>query len=174
MKPASTEHWNFSSNYKLDLKHLGYFEYNNSMQICTRCKEKKPLFEFNFKFKDRGIRQYHCKNCSRLYVRNHYENNRDYYLIKAKKRNTRVRKLMKNYIWEYLSQHNCVDCGENDPIVLEFDHIKEKSFTISSIGRDRTLEEVQREIEKCAVRCANCHRRKTAKQFGWHKSFMPL
>ncbi len=73
---------------------------------------------------------------------------------------------MKTYIWRYLSDHKCIDCGEKDPIVLEFDHIRDKTFTISSIGRDRTLGEVKKEIEKCEVRCANCHRRKTARQFG--------
>jgi hypothetical protein len=28
---------------------------------------------------------------------------------------------------------------------------------------------VSAEIDKCEVRCANCHRRKTVKQFKWFK-----
>lgn len=107
-------------------------------------------------------------------MQSHYKNNKEYYLLKARKRNLKIRKIIRNYIFEYFNTHKCVDCSEEDPIVLEFDHIKDKKFTISSVGRDRTLVEVQKEIEKCEVRCANCHRRKTAKQFGWHKEFMPL
>jgi hypothetical protein len=31
------------------------------------------------------------------------------------------------------------------------------------------IEQLAYEISKCDVRCANCHRRKTAKEGGWFK-----
>lgn len=69
-----------------------------------------------------------------------------------------------------LLAHPCVDCGETDPVVLEFDHRSDKSDNIGSMLRHGTsTETMEREIAKCDVRCANCHRRKTAKQFGWWK-----
>ncbi|MBI2012166.1 HNH endonuclease [Candidatus Daviesbacteria bacterium] len=144
------------------------------MRKCTRCQKEKSLEEFNYKVKSKDLRQYHCKDCSRLYVRSHYERNREYYLVKAHRRNQKIRREIRNYVWRYLTNHPCIDCGETDPIVLEFDHIKDKSFTISSVGRDKRLAEVQNEIEKCEVRCANCHRRKTALQFSWNKNYLPL
>lgn len=144
------------------------------MKKCSRCKKEKVLDEFNFKDKIKGIRQYQCRDCSRFYVRSHYNRNKEYYLLKARKRNERIRKQIKAYIWAYLKSHPCVDCREGDIVVLEFDHIRDKAFTISSVGRDKRLLEVQKEIEKCEVRCANCHRRKTAQRFGWHKKIMPL
>jgi hypothetical protein len=144
------------------------------MRICSHCKQEKSLSEFNFKNRKLGLKQYHCKNCSRKYVQFHYYKNKDYYLLKARKRNTQNRKAIKQYIWDYLSKHSCVDCGEKDVIVLEFDHVKDKSFTISTIGRDHRLDDIKKEITKCEVRCANCHRKKTAKERGWDKSILPL
>ena len=141
---------------------------------CNHCKIEKPLSEFNIKNKEKGTLQYQCKDCSRLYVKSHYERNREYYLLKAKRRNKRIRDEARTYIREYLMDQPCRDCGEKDPIVLEFDHIRDKLFAVSSIGRNRSMLQIKREIEKCEVRCANCHRRKTAKQFSWHKKFMPL
>jgi len=78
----------------------------------------------------------------------------------------------KTYVLGYLTQHPCVDCGEKDPIVLEFDHRdpKEKCDNIAHLISTRsTIKIIEKEITKCDVRCANCHRRKTAKQFGYQK-----
>ncbi len=72
----------------------------------------------------------------------------------------------RNVLWvkEYLAVHPCVDCGENDPVVLEFDHVTgEKLSEVSSLAQTASsLDRIKREIAKCEVRCANCHRRKTA------------
>ena len=144
------------------------------MKKCSCCKQEKVLNDFNFKDRVKGLRHYQCRDCSRLYVRSHYEKNRQYYLQKAFKRNQKIRDEIRNYVWEYLNTHACVDCGEKDPIVLEFDHLSDKIAAVSEMHRNYTLEKVKNEIEKCQIRCANCHRRKTARERGWNKKFLPL
>jgi hypothetical protein len=76
----------------------------------------------------------------------------------------------KAFVKEYLLCHPCVDCGEADIIVLEFDH-RNREDKKYCIGRTTnfSLNTLKREIEKCDVRCANCHRRKTFKDLGWSK-----
>lgn len=66
-------------------------------------------------------------------------------------------------LWEYLGDHPCVDCGEEDPIVLEFDHVAgTKEFPVSEgVSRMYSIKKIKAEIDKCEVRCANCHRRVT-------------
>lgn len=74
-------------------------------------------------------------------------------------------------VWDYLKLHPCIDCGEGDPTVLEFDHRDpaEKSRTVCDMARARfSWDKIEAEIAKCDVRCANCHRRRTAKQFGYN------
>jgi hypothetical protein len=145
------------------------------MKICIRCKKEKSLKEFNFKNKALGITQKSCKKCTRLEVRNHYYNNKQYYLDKARKRNSKNRDIVKKYIWEFLLIHPCIDCGEKNPVVLDFDHQGNKISNISDIIKNRnSLKMTQREIRKCVVRCANCHRKKTARDFGWNKHKLSL
>ncbi len=139
------------------------------MKICTKCRKNKPISEFNFKIKSKDIRSSHCRVCSQKYVREHYKNNRSYYLEKAKKRNRIVWLKVRKTLWEYLLIHPCVDCGQKDPIVLEFDHLRDKRKNISSLTNEASLEKTFEEINKCEVRCANCHRRKTALEQGWYK-----
>jgi hypothetical protein len=75
------------------------------------------------------------------------------------------------YVLSYLKAHGCVDCPEKDPIVLDFDHVS--GTKIESISRmtyqGTSLDTIKLEMEKCEVRCANCHRRKTAIQLGRYK-----
>ena len=141
------------------------------IKICSKCELSKPIKEFNFKNKSKGIYQCQCKSCTRINIRNHYINNKQYYLDKTRKRNSGLRRVINEYILSYFKNHSCIDCGESNPIVLEFDHRdgNQKEESISGFSRVRKLEKVVSEIEKCDVRCANCHRKKTAKQFGWFK-----
>lgn len=79
--------------------------------------------------------------------------------------------------WNYLLSHPCVDCGEADPKVLDFDH-REPADKTAAVSRmlSGTLSwsKVLNEISKCDVRCSNCHRRKTAHQLGWYVSIQAL
>jgi hypothetical protein len=72
----------------------------------------------------------------------------------------------RKWIAEYLADHPCVDCGEADLDVLDFDHVRGvKLFTIAMAVRNgRSLQAIISEIEKCEVRCANCHRRVTRRR----------
>src|SRR3990170_8171512 len=143
------------------------------MKKCSRCKKEKPVDEFNFKVKARGLRQLQCKECTRLLIKNHYNTNKQYYLSKARIRNKKLRDEINSFICQYLLKNPCIDCGETDITVLEFDHKGKvpKFRAVSHLLRDRTsLEKIEEEIDKCEVRCANCHRRKTAKDFNWFKN----
>ncbi|MDQ5968894.1 MAG: hypothetical protein QG579_51 [Patescibacteria group bacterium] len=143
------------------------------MKICSKCKKEKTLLEFNFKSKILGLRNGQCKECTRLLIKNHYNKNKEYYLNKAKKRNFSVKLDVINFLQSFFQDNPCVDCGENDITVLEFDHKGKipKFRAVSSMVRNGfTLEKIKEEVSKCEVRCANCHRRKTAKDFGWFKS----
>lgn len=85
-------------------------------------------------------------------------------LYKAQKRH-RIR--IRTQLFNYLIDKKCVDCGESDPIVLEFDHINplNKFKQISRLlSGHYSWDSVLKEIKKCDIRCANCHRRKTYKE----------
>jgi len=68
----------------------------------------------------------------------------------------------KKFLKKHLSKHPCVDCGEPDIIVLDFDHVRGvKKKSVSTLARNcASLRTLQEEIDKCDIRCANCHRRK--------------
>lgn len=78
-----------------------------------------------------------------------------------------------DHVREYLQTHPCVDCGEDDWIVLDFDHVRGVKYKEISIlvGHGYSLPTVVAEIAKCEVRCANCHRRVTAQRAGTWRIF---
>jgi 5-methylcytosine-specific restriction endonuclease McrA len=75
-----------------------------------------------------------------------------------------------DFLIAYLHEHPCVDCGETDPVALEFDHLRDKKFGIAAGLRDREWQSVLDEMAKCEVVCANCHRRRTAKRGGFARA----
>lgn len=99
--------------------------------------------------------------------RRYYERNKETVKDKARNHARETRAKIKQWLHNYLLGHPCVDCGETDPIILEFDHIRDKEFSIgeaNSMGI--SLKRVIAEVAKCEVRCANCHRKKTYRAAG--------
>lgn len=70
------------------------------------------------------------------------------------------------YLLEHFRTHPCTDCGESDPVVLEFDHLRDKLFDVSAALTQRAWPSILAEIAKCEVVCSNCHRRRTARRVG--------
>ena len=135
------------------------------------CGASKPVERFAFANLKTGSRQDHCRACHAAYRRAHYLANRPDYIRRATAQLSRRRAENRRNLFSYLEAHPCVDCGEPDILVLEFDHrdpsTKWKAVGVLAVGRRWVR--VLGEIEKCDVRCVNCHRRKTARQFGWAK-----
>jgi len=136
---------------------------------CSKCGETKPLTEFNRK--DNVRWQSSCRACNSAYLKEHYRKNKAYYVAKAAKNKRVAQQNARAYIWRYLAEHPCVDCGETDPVVLQFDHVRgDKSFAVSQmLGPGFSVRRIEIEIAKCEVRCANCHARRTAIQRGYYR-----
>ena len=105
----------------------------------------------------------------KAYGRWHYQQNKAAYIERARLKNIQTRADVRDWLFSYIQTKSCIDCGESDPIVLEFDHRDgdKKSFTIGeAVSLGYSLRSVQAEVEKCDIRCANCHRRITYKRAG--------
>lgn len=73
------------------------------------------------------------------------------------------------FIKGYLSACTCFHCGEADPHVLDFHHVRgRKKFNVAhGVSAGYAVLTLVKEIEKCQILCANCHRRETGKSQGW-------
>lgn len=138
---------------------------------CYDCGLVKPIDDFAFHNKAKGTRQGRCRSCHARYRREHYIRKKAIYIEQEVGRIRRYREENRLLIREYLRMHPCVDCGETDIVVLDFDHRdpSAKSYNIIVLATHKGWARMLQEIAKCDVRCANCHRRRTAQQFGWRK-----
>ena len=135
---------------------------NIEMFTCPKCKNPKIRDEFGT---CNGKRNTWCKACCAAAVRHCYANNIEY---RASSKAAGERRALRNhrFLYAYLRAHPCVDCGESNPLVLQFDHVTERTksndvtgFIACSIAR------ILKEIALCVVRCGNCHTKKTAAVF---------
>jgi hypothetical protein len=141
---------------------------------CNTCNTTKPLSEFSKKgygYTKSGEpkTQSLCKSCQNEYTKKWYNSNKEEHKKNTAKRRVKHTHEMNIKVYEYLKENPCEVCGESDPVVLDFDHInpEEKSGNIARM-RGHSEKTLFTEIAKCRVLCANCHRRRTAKQFDWY------
>lgn len=131
---------------------------------CSRCGEVRPLSDFNGSH-EFGY-QWYCRDCQGAWYREH----RVQHIANVNDNTNRYRERNRQLVLEYLQAHPCVDCGETDPEVLEFDHVRDKVIEVSRLIATAAPDRILAEIAKCEVRCVNCHMRRTAEVRGWRKA----
>ena len=133
------------------------------MKKCGRCSKTKDIDCFH----KRGINgtQSVCKECKK-------EMDKKVYLT-----NPRKRLLIEQYkskifqeVRDYKANLGCKYCPERESVCLEFHHLRDKNFTIGQWIGSTSPERLWKEIEKCIVVCANCHKKLHAGII----DFMPL
>jgi hypothetical protein len=130
---------------------------------CGRRGAELPLTDFN-RLRD-GL-QHWCRACFRAHFRERGAVHVRQSGVSRRRRTARA----KTYVGAYLRTHPCIDCGEADPRVLDFDHLGEKKALVSAlVAYGASNARIDEEIARCAVRCANCHRRVTARRAGWSR-----
>ena len=81
---------------------------------------------------------------------------------KLDKANERA-KAVRIWIANYKLKKGCQDCGyKKHHSALEFDHVKGKKKI--NISFAKSINQAKKEIKKCEVVCANCHRIRTYKR----------
>ena len=141
--------------------------------LCRVCLQDKPTSEFAFRNKSKGTRAGECKTCHNRYGKAWYQRNRAKQMAYVNARRRRLSEQIRLFLLDYLKSHPCRVCGIDNPVVLEFHHKnpQEKKYNIAHlIHRGCTLEVVKKEVEKCDVLCANCHRIETASEHTWYKN----
>jgi len=120
--------------------------------VIIRKECKKHGFTDHWKLKNGRIK---CKKCQQEYQRKHYKSK--YYKSKAKSR----KKFLYSFVNRLKSILKCSNCNENRFWVLDLHHINplEKKRNIAiMINRGVAFKTLKKEIRKCKILCANCHR----------------
>jgi len=133
---------------------------------CSTCRDFLPYEAFALSRGAPDGRQARCRACWRAW----YEVNREQRIADVTRRRAQVRAKHQARLVEHLLDHPCVDCGERDLRVLDFDH-EDRDEKLADVARLASMHiswtRIAAEIAKCSVRCANCHRRRTAEQLGY-------
>ena len=112
-----------------------------------------------------------CRSCKKDYNAAYYQENKGRDNPGRADRRRRAKLYAQAKVIEYLRAHPCVDCGETDIVVLEFDHQGDKVINVNLlVAHGASWTTILAEIMKCEVVCANDHRRRTARTFGYYRA----
>jgi hypothetical protein len=92
----------------------------------------------------------------------HSEYNKEWYIKNKKSRIKRIRERkreIREELKRYKHENKCEVCREDHPSALDFHHVGDKSHLVSvMIGDGYSIESIMKEVAKCKLLCANCHR----------------
>jgi hypothetical protein len=136
---------------------------SEELRWCSRCSQLKP--ESCFNRHPTGL-QWWCRDCFKSY----YSEQRAHHRQRNNALKSARVEAAQAFVLSHLRSHPCVDCGEVDPVVLEFDHVGPKRAEVSILVSRGVREPLlAAEIARCQVVCANCHRRRTARRGRWRR-----
>lgn len=128
-------------------------------KCCSTCKRRRLVKFFTRNSSKRDGLNYSCVDCQRAYTREHYRNNKKYYVDKAGAYQDDVRRMVQK-----AKAVPCKDCGVSYPYyVMDFDHVcgKKVAQVANMVARSASRKSILAEMAKCEVVCANCHRERT-------------
>ena len=124
-------------------------------KYCNACTSIKDISFFSAQGNS-------CKECANKRSRDYFHKaKKDAKWLKA--RNDRITKdgaEKKQRAVDFLGGE-CMDCGGKfPPPVYDFHHLnpKEKEFNLGDILRRKDFSTIEKELTKCVLLCANCHR----------------
>jgi len=132
-------------------------------KYCHRCKKRKPLSKFGKNKHRSGGYNTYCGPCKKLYDAEYQKKNK----IRVNAIRAKNKKKLRNEARKILDKKKqvpCADCKkEYIPFAMDFDHVRgKKEFNISSITNKTTsIKRIEKELAKCDVVCAICHRYRT-------------
>lgn len=131
--------------------------------VCTRCGQRKPASDFPPRRRGDTRLQAWCRACFAAVGAAYYAANREREIARIMRNKRPAVEAALSLVDAYLVTHPCVDCGESDPVVLEFDHVVgSKRMDVSRMAAaGYPLSHIEAEIARCEVRCGNDHRRRT-------------
>ncbi len=109
-------------------------------KTCSSCGAQKRALDFSPDKSRPGGLKSRCKKC-------------------LAEKTLEVRKTLRRKIGIIKEANPCVDCGRFFPYwMMQFDHVEDKSFMISSLKNKTDL---LAEIAKCEIVCSGCHASRT-------------
>lgn len=129
------------------------------MKTCSNCGLEKDLSNFN---KKRNGQQPYCKSCQHARHKIWYEKNKKAVIARSYRNSEVVRKFVISEVRAYVELNGCCACTENTYEACEFHHIdRSKKIKAVSymIAAKLHKSKIEAEINKCAILCANCHKK---------------
>lgn len=128
-------------------------------KTCTICKKNKDVSEFNKHPTRKDGLQSACRACNRERSKAYYASNLEHHKRVISERNKQLEKIIRSKVDDYKMNHGCSLCDEKEPVCLDFHHRKDKDELVSRLIAQLSLRRLEKEIAKCSLLCANCHRK---------------
>lgn len=98
-------------------------------------------------------------------ARRHYVSNKSKVKERARRYTDQQRRRLRERIAQVKETSSCAECGveyPGEPYLFDFHHLRDKETNVGDmVKRGVSMAHLDRELEKCILLCAICHRRET-------------